>query len=373
MNQQIIWKPINHPDILPGYLISPQGYIKAEGIDDKDAITSPSYHSTNGYDFMLLNNKDGKVQLFPIDDIIAYAYIPIPESLQSKKVKVSHINGDTRDISLENMEWVEDIEEWRVCTYPGVKPDMYEVSSWGRVRNRNTDQILRNHERNRGWVDYGLMDKESLVKHISIHRLVMFEFSCVSDYSNKQVNHINGIKTLNIPKNLEWCLNIDNAKHAELLGLVGRRPSSITTEDIDMVIGLLLKYKGSLNTVYDHIDHEKYPNITLNVIDDIKRKRKTYYRSNKYDLSKISFERVHPHPPKRFSTLSVLEIDNIRDILIDMKGSVSKTMKHLMNTDNADSKLTFAILYAIKYGKGYMRSNKYDLSQISSFPWKLKE
>ena len=91
MDQQIIWKRVNHPDILPGYLVSPEGYIKAEGMKDEDAITSPSYHSTNGYDFMLLNNKDGKVQLFPIDDIIAMAYIPIPESLKDKPIKVSQM------------------------------------------------------------------------------------------------------------------------------------------------------------------------------------------------------------------------------------------------------------------------------------------
>ena len=114
MNQQIIWEPVNHPDILQGYLVSPEGYIKASGMKDEDAITSPSYHSTNGYDFMLLNNKDGNLQLFPLDDIIAMAYIPIPESFKDKPIKVSHINGDTRDISLDNLQWVEDIEEWRV-------------------------------------------------------------------------------------------------------------------------------------------------------------------------------------------------------------------------------------------------------------------
>ena len=138
MNQQITWKQINHPDILPGYLVSAEGYIKASGMKDVDAIKEPSYRSTNGYDFMLLNNKEIRLQLFPLDDIIAYAYIPIPESLKGKNVKVSHVNGDTRDISLDNLQWVEDVEEWRICTYPGVKPDMYEVSSWGRVRNKGS-------------------------------------------------------------------------------------------------------------------------------------------------------------------------------------------------------------------------------------------
>ena len=88
MNQQIIWKQVNHPDILQGYLVSPEGYIKALNMKDEDAITKPSYHSTNGYDFMLLNNKDGNLQLFPLDDIIALTYIPIPESFKDKPIKV---------------------------------------------------------------------------------------------------------------------------------------------------------------------------------------------------------------------------------------------------------------------------------------------
>ena len=142
MNQQIIWEPVNHPDILQGYLVSPEGYIKASGMKDEDAITSPSYHSTNGYDFMLLNNKDGNLQLFPLDDIIALAYIPIPESFKDKPIKVLHINGDTRDISLDNLQWVEDIEEWKWVKWKNILSNRYEVSSFGRVRNINGKQEL---------------------------------------------------------------------------------------------------------------------------------------------------------------------------------------------------------------------------------------
>ena len=205
MNQQIIWKPVNHPDILQGYLVSPEGYIKASGVKDDDCIKEPSYHSTNGYDFMLLNNKDGNLQLFPLDDIIALAYIPIPESLKNKPIKVSHINGDTRDISLDNLQWVEDIEEWRVCTYPGVKPDMYEVSSWGRVRNMKTNYIL-NFAKNHGYYMFGIKINGK-TKHISVHRVIAYEFLCYGE--NKCiVNHINGNKMNNYLKNLEWVTKV---------------------------------------------------------------------------------------------------------------------------------------------------------------------
>ena len=203
MNQQIIWKEITHPDILPGYLISPEGYIKAKDIKDDDCIKEPSYHSTNGYDFVLLNNKETRLQLFPLDDIIAMAYIPIPVSLKGKNVKVSHINGDTRDISLENLQWVEDIEEWRVCTYPGVKPDTYEVSSWGRVRNKGSSVTRIVGLNAHGYLRIVIDGSE-----YRAHRLVAWEF-CKFDleFSSNHVNHINGKKTINVPKKFGSCYN----------------------------------------------------------------------------------------------------------------------------------------------------------------------
>ena len=131
MNQHLMWKPVNHPDILPGYLVSPEGYIKANGVKDEDVITSPSYQSTNGYDFMSLINKDGRVQLFPIDDIIAMAYIPIPISLKDKPLKILHINGNTRDISLNNLQWTEDIEENGEYVHtPGLNPICMKYHHW---------------------------------------------------------------------------------------------------------------------------------------------------------------------------------------------------------------------------------------------------
>lgn len=40
----------------------------------------------------------GDISLFPIDEIIGYTFIPIPEDLIDKPKIINHINGDTRDI-----------------------------------------------------------------------------------------------------------------------------------------------------------------------------------------------------------------------------------------------------------------------------------
>ena len=281
MNQQITWKQINHPDILPGYLISPQGYIKTKGIKDKDCIKEPSYHSTNGYDFMLLNNKEIKLQLFPLDDIVAYAYIPIPESLKDKPIKVTHVNGDTRDISLDNLEWVEDIEEWRVCTYPGVKPNMYEVSSWGRVRNKGSLDTRTIGLNTQGYFRIVIDGRE-----YRVHRLVAWEF-CEFDleFSSNHINHINGRKTTNIPKNLEVVTTQDNTRHAEITGLTpkgDRLPNAtITNEVASLICTLIVKHRGIISEVSKELI-KKGIVVPLSIIWNIKEKQSWNIISDKY-------------------------------------------------------------------------------------------
>lgn len=67
--------------------------------------------------------------------------------------------------------------------------------------------------------------------------------------------------------------------------------SKITPCMIDMVIEMLCdsRYHGSPLEVYRNIDHELYPMITLYVVQDIKKRRKTYDRSTLYDLDTIVF------------------------------------------------------------------------------------
>ena len=281
MDQQIIWREVTHPDIFPGYLVSPEGYIKSKGTSDKYAITKPSYRSTNGYDFMLLNNKDGNLQLFPIDEIVAIAYVHISSSLKGKNVKVSHINCDTRDITLENLEWVEDIEEWRVCTYPGVKPDMYEVSSWGRVRNISDHNIRTIGLNHNGYLRI-VFDK----KEYRINRLVAWEFCKFNiDIKLNHVNHINGIKTNNVPKNLEVVSTQENTAHAKMTGLTcsgDASPKATITNDIcETICKLIVKHSGIISEVSKELI-KKGIDVPLKIIQNIKEKQTWIFISDKY-------------------------------------------------------------------------------------------
>ena len=341
MNQQIIWKPVNHPDILPGYLVSPEGYIKAKDMNDKDAIKEPSYHSTNGYDFMLLNNKDGKVQLFPIDDIIAMAYISIPSSLKDKPIKVSHINGNTRDITLDNLQWVEDIEEWKVCTYPGVKPNMYEVSSWGRIRNkkRNTILSLKHFQGYRVCTLTG--------NTVRVHRAVGFEF--LPGYSkNKHINHIDGIKNNNYWKNLEWVTPAMNIYHS---GKTLLRKDHISLESLKEIERLLNLGLQPIE-VLECIDKNKFPDITYHSIYDSVRGRYNIHISPIHKKYKLG-TRTKMNPKIA---------DDIREQLIANDFSISKT---LMTIKDEYPWMTYSMLKKLKYGTRYKYTIRFDLEEFN--------
>lgn len=367
-----MWKPLQHPMISNGYLISDKGHVRNKDCDESEYL-SADYHSSNGYDFIMLIVKEeyrinnSLFMLFPIDELLGMTFIPIPKELKDKPITIKHINGDTRDITLDNLQWIEDIEEWRECTYPNIKPGLYEVSSWGRVRNKKYKNMLRPALTKKGYFSTVLRNDSNGQITTPTHRLIRYQFDQISEYKKYQVNHINGNKTNNHYKNLEWCLNSANNKHAEMLQLVGRRPSKIKTEEIDMVIGLLLKYDKPM-IVFNNINHDEFPNITLDVIRDIRRGRKTYFRSNKYDLKEIVFNKIDNKPPTKVSKITVDDMDFVRMVLMNNNGSLIKTFRTIKNSRDD---ISYNIICGIKRGvKTYSKSNIFDLTKGSKYPWK---
>jgi hypothetical protein len=117
------------------------------------------------------------------------------------------------------------IEIWKdVAGYEG----LYQVSNLGNVRS--VDKYTSNRFATRFWPSKALklkntrfgyvvanLSKEGKLKNVFVHRIVCAAF--IGDHPNKQVNHINGIKTDNRLENLEWVTSSENHLHAFKTGL----------------------------------------------------------------------------------------------------------------------------------------------------------
>ena len=285
------WKPIRDPRVLEGYLISQYGDIKAEGSDDDKSFRA-EYHSTNGYDFAPILNTDEHLQLFPIDELIASAFIPIPRELIGKFITVNHINGDTRDISLDNLEWVEDVEIWKPVTDIDVEQGRYEVSNHGNIRNVVVGSILKGTIL-KNYVTVSLKqsvitDEKHQIVQRNMNRLVAAEFVGGFSVSRCIVNHIDGNKLNDHAKNLEWVSYSENARHSYLIGHSKIRKgeehfSSKITEELAKKIWLLLiddptelngrpETNGAPSVAYEYLKDD-YPKLTKAIIQSIKSNR----------------------------------------------------------------------------------------------------
>lgn len=104
--------------------------------------------------------------------------------------------------------------------------DYYQISSYGRVKslvrkdslNRDIkESILKSALNNYGY-PFVVFCKNGKTKTFTVHRLVAKAF--VLNLLNKSsVNHINGVKIINLPNNLEWCTVSENNYHAYSIGL----------------------------------------------------------------------------------------------------------------------------------------------------------
>lgn len=290
-----IWKPVNHPDVLPGYLVSDHGMIRSETLDESKAF-KPTYRSSNGYDFSLLFGNDITLRLFPIDEIIGYAFVEIPKDLIGKAIRICHLNGDTRDISIENLKWVEDIEEWRKIEIDELKSQEYQISSWGRVKNPE-GKILNCIRGENSYVLVTLRKKDGKRKQYSVHRLSGVAFGLLPDYySELFINHIDGIKLNNYWKNIEAVTQSENNHHALLTGL---RTDCINVYEIEIIKEELMQSKGKIMPVVNKINDNKMfgnKSVTEAIVQNIKSNMKkagyNFEFNMKRKVSKKAYKRI---------------------------------------------------------------------------------
>lgn len=94
----------------------------------------------------------------------------------------------------------------------------YQVSNKGNLRRlvKGKWQLLISNSKSYRYIHIN-------GKSLAVHRLVAIAFIDNSD-NKPEVNHINGIRSDNRVKNLEWCTRRENEKHAYEIGLAYSHP-----------------------------------------------------------------------------------------------------------------------------------------------------
>lgn len=122
-------------------------------------------------------------------------------------LQVSPKNIDKKDLSTIKREIIEDLpgEIW-VDSF--IEPQEFEVSSFGRLRNKKTKIQTKGTIVNGGYCRVTIKRKP-----IMLNRLVLQSFYPIENFTEMTVDHINGIKDDNSLKNLRWTSNEENVMY----------------------------------------------------------------------------------------------------------------------------------------------------------------
>lgn len=190
--------------------------------------------SHDKYPTYSLTFNDGAKRKVKIHRMVAETFLP---KVDSKNI-INHIDGNTKNYNLDNLEWVDysenskhaaDMqlrpignqnpnlfdrnlpnEEWKpIKDYP-----LYIISSLGRVMNVRTKRILKQANSNYGYYEVNLW-KEGSGKTFQIHKMVYSTFYDDYETVGYVINHKDGNKHNNSYENLEKITYRENNPHAE--------------------------------------------------------------------------------------------------------------------------------------------------------------
>ena len=180
-------------------------------------------------------------------------------------------------------------EVWKDVLYRDIKPDMYQVSNYGRVRRKDTLKLMTPNIRGNGYAYVRLVIGDGGSSRIfTIHRITAYHFCDGYDKMNTNiVNHIDGIKLNNFYKNLEWCDQKHNAQHAFDTGLQEIRYGDDTNRHfvssalVERICQMLVEYDGSIKPILGILKAEGIY-CTFSIIENIKQKETWTHISDKY-------------------------------------------------------------------------------------------
>ena len=269
-----IWKPINPTlDIENCYEVSNLGRIRNIRYNK---IQDDIHHSTNGFDYIFIATKDHEPSYQHIDEIVCTTFCDenVNHVECGKPIIPHHKDGNTRNNRADNLEFVEDIEEWKPLIYGEIDPDRYMISNWGNI----FDKVLKcpksvscnNHY-------YPASKFETVnceyVKY-DVHRIIAKLFIPGYDDEHNVVNHIDNTHN-NHWRNLEWCTFSWNNSHSAFMN---QYHCKLSIDDLDKIRDLILRYK-SPRTVLRIFNR---PELLLQNIEAIKYSKVKYLKSWKY-------------------------------------------------------------------------------------------
>lgn len=113
---------------------------------------------------------------------------------------------------------------WRKITYPGVPSNRYLISENGKIYDTLNDRYPSMYEDKDGYYHVTLCRK-----HLSIHRVVAYEFCLENRDLQLVVDHLDGDKKNNYYKNLEWVTSSENTRRAIEKGLRNTKGENSST------------------------------------------------------------------------------------------------------------------------------------------------
>lgn len=179
----------------------------------------------HGYRVVQLWNKN-KPSIQRVHRLVAQAYIPNPNNLPI----VHHKDNNRLNNHIDNLEWLSyaDNSKYENKTSPNsqlnepiehdediwlpFRNSRYLISQTGKVKNGETNRLLKGHLDDDGYVRYDLRLPEGR-KKINGHRLV-YETFCGNLIDNMVINHIDGVKHNNHMDNLEQVTRKQNQEHS---------------------------------------------------------------------------------------------------------------------------------------------------------------
>ena len=111
----------------------------------------------------------------------------------------------------------------------------YMASDTGIVINKTTGKTLNGTLKRSGYIEIALLSEDGY-SYLLLHRIIAKLF-CEGYAEGKEVNHIDGDKTNNHAKNLEWVTHNENLHHAYQYGLRSNDVAAKKVRAIDIESG----------------------------------------------------------------------------------------------------------------------------------------